>query len=203
MQLMEHGIMDESGTTPGKTIVFCASEKHAQAMKRLLDECIPNTPGRLGEVCPTRWRGCMGRAASWTSSRTRTSLESPSASTCWTLVDVREVVNLVFAKRVRSWIKFHQMIGRGTRVLDDDCISEEALVQGEGGVPDNRLLGQLRVLRRESHGKHRLQLDAHAGRLFKARLDRLRSAIENSDARTAVAMRTGSGDKSRSCRRTA
>jgi type I restriction enzyme R subunit len=35
-------------------------------------------------------------------------------------VDVREIVNLVFAKPVLSKIKFWQMIGRGTRKLDPD-----------------------------------------------------------------------------------
>ena len=35
-------------------------------------------------------------------------------------VDIREVVNLVFAKPVYSYVKFWQMIGRGTRVLLDD-----------------------------------------------------------------------------------
>ena len=31
-------------------------------------------------------------------------------------IDVPEVVNLVFAKQVKSWVKFWQMIGRGTRL---------------------------------------------------------------------------------------
>jgi len=35
-------------------------------------------------------------------------------------VDVPEVVNLVFAKPVYSYIKFWQMIGRGTRTLEKD-----------------------------------------------------------------------------------
>ena len=34
-------------------------------------------------------------------------------------VDIREVVNLVFAKPVYSRTKFWQMIGRGTRVLEE------------------------------------------------------------------------------------
>jgi type I restriction enzyme R subunit len=34
-------------------------------------------------------------------------------------IDVPEVVNLVFFKRVRSKIKFWQMIGRGTRLCRD------------------------------------------------------------------------------------
>jgi len=35
-------------------------------------------------------------------------------------VDILEVVNLVFAKPVYSYVKFWQMIGRGTRILDAD-----------------------------------------------------------------------------------
>jgi type I restriction enzyme R subunit len=35
-------------------------------------------------------------------------------------VDIHEVVNLVFAKPVYSYVKFWQMIGRGTRVLHED-----------------------------------------------------------------------------------
>ena len=64
-------------------------------------------------------------------------------------IDVREIVNLVFAKRVRSWIKFFQMIVRGTRILDHeysarkewcrekdrfliiDCLENFELFQGE------------------------------------------------------------------------
>ena len=34
-------------------------------------------------------------------------------------IDVPEVVNLVFAKPVKSWVKFWQMIGRGTRLCPD------------------------------------------------------------------------------------
>ena len=34
-------------------------------------------------------------------------------------IDVPEVVNLVFAKPVYSYVKFWQMIGRGTRLRED------------------------------------------------------------------------------------
>ena len=35
-------------------------------------------------------------------------------------IDIREIVNLVFAKPVYSFTKFWQMIGRSTRVLEVD-----------------------------------------------------------------------------------
>ena len=54
-----------------------------------------------------------------------------------------EVVNLVFAKPVKSYVKFWQMIGRGTRL----CHDLFGPGQDKTRVPDLRPLGQLRVLR--------------------------------------------------------
>ena len=61
MELMERGIMDDSGTTPGKTIVFCATQNHAEAMKKLLDEMYPHYSGRLGEVITSRMERVHGK----------------------------------------------------------------------------------------------------------------------------------------------
>ena len=61
MELMDRGITDETGTTVGKTIVFCATQNHAEAMKQLLDELYPHYGGRLGEVITSRWNGSRER----------------------------------------------------------------------------------------------------------------------------------------------
>jgi type I restriction enzyme R subunit len=37
-------------------------------------------------------------------------------------IDIREIVNLVFAKPVFSYTKFWQMLGRGTRLLERNKI---------------------------------------------------------------------------------
>ena len=34
-------------------------------------------------------------------------------------IDIPEILNLVFFKRIRSKVKFWQMIGRGTRLCED------------------------------------------------------------------------------------
>ncbi len=34
-------------------------------------------------------------------------------------IDIPEILNLVFAKPVKSYVKFWQMIGRGTRLSED------------------------------------------------------------------------------------
>ena len=56
-------------------------------------------------------------------------------------IDVPEIVNLVFAKPVYSYVKFWQMIGRGTRLVQN--------LFGPGkhktALPDLRPLGELRV----------------------------------------------------------
>ena len=121
MELMDRGITDETGTTVGKTIVFCATQNHAEAMKQLLDELYPHYGGRLGEVITSRMERVHGKGGLLDQFKNN---DYPriafSVDMLDTGIDVRELVNLVFAKPVRSWIKFHQMIGRGTRVLDDN-----------------------------------------------------------------------------------
>ncbi len=56
-------------------------------------------------------------------------------------IDIRELTNLVFAKPVYSYTKFWQMIGRGTRLLEDQ--KDKALVQEERCFSYPGLLGQL------------------------------------------------------------
>jgi superfamily II DNA or RNA helicase len=60
-------------------------------------------------------------------------------------IDVPEVVNLVFAKPVKSYVKFWQMIGRGTR------LRQRPLRAGQATRPSSSssTTGELLVLRRE------------------------------------------------------
>ena len=122
---MDNGIKDESGTTVGKTIVFCATQNHAVAMCKLLDQMYPDYGGRLGSVITSKVERVHGKGGLLDQFKTKITLELPfSVDMLDTGIDVRELVNLVFAKPVRSWIKFWQMIGRGTRVLDDNPSAE-------------------------------------------------------------------------------
>jgi len=121
LELMDNGIKDESGTTVGKTIVFCTTQNHAKSMKELFDKMYPHYGGRLAEVITSSMERVYGKGGLLDQFKTN---DYPriafSVDMLDTGIDVRELVNLVFAKPVRSWIKFHQMIGRGTRILDDD-----------------------------------------------------------------------------------
>ncbi len=120
-ELMEESIKDPSGTLPGKTIIFAISKGHARRLERLFDSMYPEHAGRLARVLVSDDRFVYGKGGLLDQFKTQ---DMPrvaiSVDMLDTGVDVREVANLVFAKPVYSFVKFWQMIGRGTRVLESD-----------------------------------------------------------------------------------
>lgn len=113
--LMDKGIKVEGGETLGKTIIFAANRRHAEDIVE-----------RFGKLYPTLAKGgyikhvVHGNDYAHTIIDEFKAKEKPvicvSVDMMDTGVDVPEVVNLVFFKKVRSKIKFWQMIGRGTRL---------------------------------------------------------------------------------------
>jgi type I restriction enzyme R subunit len=119
-EFMDFCRKDDTGTLPGKSIIFAVSHKHALRICDIFDRLYPEYKGRLVKVIDSKME------------RPDKSIEkfkmegfprvAISVDMLDTGVDVREVINLVFAKPVFSKIKFWQMIGRGTRKLDPDEI---------------------------------------------------------------------------------
>ncbi|HKV70186.1 MAG TPA: DEAD/DEAH box helicase family protein [Gemmatimonadales bacterium] len=120
-EVMEEGIKDPSGTLPGKSIVFAVSVRHARRLEELFNQLYPEHKGRLARVIVSDDSRVYGKGGLLDQFKSQ---DQPriaiSVDMLDTGVDIREVVNLVFAKPVYSYVKFWQMIGRGTRVLDDD-----------------------------------------------------------------------------------
>ena len=120
-EFMEEAIKDPSGTLPGKTIIFAISIGHARRIQKLFDEFYPEHKGELARVLVSEDSRVHGKGGLLDQFKNK---DMPrvaiSVDMLDTGVDVREVVNLVFAKPVYSFVKFWQMIGRGTRVLLDD-----------------------------------------------------------------------------------
>lgn len=118
-EFMEECIKDANGVLPGKTIFFCSSKAHARRMEEILDKLYPQYKGELAKVLVSddpRVYGKGGLLDQFTNSDLpRIAL---SVDMLDTGIDVREIVNLVFAKPVYSYTKFWQMIGRGTRLLE-------------------------------------------------------------------------------------
>lgn len=117
---MEEGIKDPNGVLPGKTIFFCISIAHARRIEQLFDALYPQYHGELAKVIVSddpRVYGKSGLLHQFThQDMPRVAI---SVDMLDTGIDVREAVNLVFAKPVYSYTKFWQMVGRGTRLLDE------------------------------------------------------------------------------------
>jgi type I restriction enzyme R subunit len=117
-EFMEESIKDQNGL-PGKTIFFCLSKSHARRIEALFDQLYPNHNGELAKVIVSddpRVYGKGGLLEQFTNNdfpRVAISVDMLDTG-----IDVREIVNLVFAKPVYSYTKFWQMIGRGTRLLE-------------------------------------------------------------------------------------
>jgi type I restriction enzyme R subunit len=118
-EFMEECIKDSNGVLPGKTIFFCSSKAHARRMEDIFDKLYPQYKGELAKVLVSddpRVYGKGGLLDQFTNNdMPRVAL---SVDMLDTGIDVREIVNLVFAKPVYSYTKFWQMIGRGTRLLE-------------------------------------------------------------------------------------
>ena len=118
-EFMEESIKDESGTLPGKSIFFAMTMKHARRLQEVFDDLYPEHKGNLAKVIvsdDSRVYGKGGLLDQFINKNfPRVAI---SVDMLDTGIDVRELVNLVFAKPVFSYTKFWQMIGRGTRLLE-------------------------------------------------------------------------------------
>ena len=116
--LMENGIRQADGQTLGKTIVFARNHDHAILLSQRFDKLYPQYAGKFCAVIDnyeSRAEALIDEFKDPTSTLT----VAISVDMLDTGIDVPEVVNLVFAKPVKSKVKFWQMIGRGTRLCPD------------------------------------------------------------------------------------
>jgi type I restriction enzyme R subunit len=122
-EFMEESIKDPNGVLPGKTIFFCLSISHARRIERIFDSLYPEYKGELAKVMVSDDARVYGKGG-LLDQFTRSDMPRVAISVDMldTGIDVREIVNLVFAKPVFSYTKFWQMIGRGTRLLEKNKI---------------------------------------------------------------------------------
>lgn len=116
--LMENGI--RVGSRLGKTIVFARSMKHARLMDELFNEMYPQYGGKFCQTIVSDDPRAESLIDDFKGVGSNPDLTiAISVDMLDTGVDVPECVNLVFAKPVYSFVKFWQMIGRGTRLCPD------------------------------------------------------------------------------------
>ncbi len=118
--LMEHGIKDPTDQFPGKTIIFARNHRHAMLLRQIFDEMYPQYGGRFCQVIDNYDPRAEQLIDDFKGEGTNDDLTiAISVDMLDTGIDIPEIVNLVFAKPVKSPVKFWQMIGRGTRLCPD------------------------------------------------------------------------------------
>lgn len=118
--LMENGIKDKDDQLPGKTIVFARNHKHAVLLQTVFDEQYPQFSGKFCQVIDNYDPRAEQLIDDFKGEGKNNDLTiAISVDMLDTGIDVPEVVNLVFAKPLKSKVKFWQMIGRGTRLCKD------------------------------------------------------------------------------------
>lgn len=123
--LMERGIKINGGDKLGKSIIFAATKEHARYIVERFDKLYPQYAGHFASVVV-----CEDDYAQSIIDDFKVPDKNPfiavSVDMMDTGIDVPELVNLVFFKKVHSKTKFWQMIGRGTRLCENlNCVDSQ------------------------------------------------------------------------------
>ncbi|MEC1723110.1 DEAD/DEAH box helicase family protein [Schinkia azotoformans] len=116
--LMERGTRVEGGDKLGKTIIFAKNHNHAEEITKRFDILFPEYGGHFAKTIDYSIKYYQTLIDDFSEIK-RLPQIAISVDMLDTGVDIPEVVNLVFFKKVRSKSKFWQMIGRGTRLCPD------------------------------------------------------------------------------------
>lgn len=114
--LMEKGIKVDYGNKLGKTIIFAKSHKHAEIICDIFNKEYPMFAKKgFCRVIDNQTKYAQSLIDEFSDPKKMPQIVV-SVDMMDTGIDVPEVVNLVFFKKVLSKAKFWQMIGRGTRL---------------------------------------------------------------------------------------
>ena len=120
--LMTEGLKIDYGNKIGKTIIFAKNHTHAEKILEVFGKQYPSFPGYAKVI--DNYINYAQSAIDEFSDPNKLPQIAISVDMLDTGIDVPEVLNLVFFKKVMSKAKFWQMIGRGTRLCP-------ALIDGE------------------------------------------------------------------------
>lgn len=112
--LMNYGIKVDYGNKIGKTIIFAENHNHAEAILKVFNKEYSDLKD-YAEVIDNKINYAQALIDDFSDEKKKPQI-AISVDMLDTGIDVPEVVNLVFFKKVYSKSKFHQMIGRGTRL---------------------------------------------------------------------------------------
>ncbi len=184
-EFMEECIKDANGVLPGKTIFFCTTKAHARRMEEIFNSLYPEYKGELAKTLVSEDPRVYGKGGLLDQF---TNYDMPrialSVDMLDTGIDVRELVNLVFAKPVYSYTKFWQMIGRGTRLLEPSKLKPWCTEK------DNFLIldcwDNFEYFKFNPRGKELKSQIPLPVRLFGIRLDKIEKAIELNESEISI-----------------
>lgn len=166
-ELMQWGYRVDGGETMGKTIIFAYNHKHAQMIVDCFHDMYPEYPANYCQL--------VDYSVNYGDDLVIKFEEDPefriavSVDMLDTGVDVPAVLNLVFFKKVRSKIKFVQMIGRGTRLCEDVY----GPGKNKGGFQIFDYCGNFEYFGQNPEGKPGKEMMTLSQRLFNVRIDML------------------------------
>jgi type I restriction enzyme R subunit len=106
---------------PGKTLIFCVTDSHADMVVDLLKTAFAAQYGSIADEAVVKITGQADRPLNLL--RHFKNEQMPKVAVTVDLlttgVDIPPIVNLVFIRRVRSRILYEQMLGRATRRCDE------------------------------------------------------------------------------------
>ncbi|MDD5486042.1 MAG: DEAD/DEAH box helicase family protein [Dehalococcoidales bacterium] len=121
--LMTHGQRVDFGKKIGKTIIFAKNHNHAEKIMEVWNQEYPDYPAHYARVIDNYTNYAQSLIDDF-SEKNKMPQIAISVDMLDTGIDVPEILNLLFFKKVMSRAKFWQMIGRGTRLC-------EGLIDGE------------------------------------------------------------------------
>ncbi|MDK0978736.1 DEAD/DEAH box helicase family protein [Clostridium perfringens] len=117
-KLMTEGLRIKGGEKLGKTIIFAKNSRHAKAIVERFNKLYPEYGGNFAKVVEHK-TPYVDTIIDDFSDKDKMPQIAVSVDMLDTGIDIPEILNLVFFKKVRSKTKFWQMIGRGTRLCPD------------------------------------------------------------------------------------
>ena len=183
-EFIEECIKDDNGVLPGKSIFFAITKAHARRLQEIFDQLYPEFKGRLATVIVSEDPRVHGKGGLLDQFKNN---DFPriaiSVDMLDTGIDIRELVNLVFAKPIFSFTKFWQMIGRGTRLLEPKKIKPWCTKKGKFLIID--CWENFEYFKLTPKGKELKNSKPLPVRLFESRIEKLKVCIEkdNQDIR--------------------
>ena len=118
--VMDNGLKIDYGSKIGKTIIFAKSHKHAEKILEIFDKEYPHLAKdangqSFARVIDNTINYAQSAIDEFSDPKKNPQI-AISVDMLDTGIDIPEVLNLVFFKKVMSKAKFWQMIGRGTRL---------------------------------------------------------------------------------------